>query len=937
MEPKDIQIRGARTHNLKDLSVNIPRNKLVVITGLSGSGKSTLAFDTVFAEGQRRYVESLSAYARQFLGQMDKPDVDSIDGLSPAISIEQKTTSRNPRSTVGTVTEIYDYFRLLFARIGKPYCYQCGEAIHAQTVQQMVDRVMALPEKTRLTIMAPIAKQRKGTFLKELNSLRKAGFVRVRIDGEVRELSDDIQLDKKFKHDIDLFVDRLIIRENLGNRLPDSLETALRYGNGIAKLEAGDDITLLSEQAACIDCGISYPEISPQMFSFNSPAGACASCSGLGTKMYFDPQLIVPNPELSLREDAIVPWKSNHSTYYLQVYQNLARHYEFDAATPWKDMPKKLQELMLYGSGKNEVRFDIERHGRRESYTQAFRGVIPQLEKRYNETDSEWIRSDIAKYMNLRPCPDCDGARLRKESLHIKVQGISIQELIHQSIDDCAKTLKKWKLSKRDATIAERALKEVRERLAFLQNVGLNYLTLDRQASTLSGGEAQRIRLATQIGTALTGVLYILDEPSIGLHQRDNDRLLNTLKQLRDLGNTVLVVEHDSDTIMAADHVLDIGPGAGTHGGELVAEGSPEKIQKSRKSLTGKYLSGKKSIAVPKKRRQASERRLVLTGARQHNLQGIDIEIPAGLMTCVTGVSGSGKSTLVNGTVLPALQQRINRSMITAGAHDGVTGLEHFDKVINIDQSPIGRTPRSNPATYTGVFTHIRDIFAQLPSAKARGYKVGRFSFNVKGGRCESCEGDGIIRIEMQFLPDVYVRCDQCQGKRFNRETLEIQYKGHSISDVLDMTIEQSHELFSAIPPIAKKLQTLLDVGLGYISLGQAATTLSGGEAQRIKLARELAKRSTGRTIYVLDEPTTGLHFADVHQLLGVLNRLTDAGNTTIIVEHNLDVIKCADHIIDLGPEGGTGGGQLVATGTPEEVAACARSFTGQYLRPMLA
>lgn len=939
MEPKFIHVRGAREHNLKGINVDIPRNQLVVITGLSGSGKSTLAFDTIYAEGQRRYVESLSAYARQFLNLMSKPDVESIDGLSPAISIEQKTTSKNPRSTVGTVTEIYDYMRLLYARIGIPHCYKCGKAIKAQTISQMVDRIMELPEKTKITILAPIVKNRKGSHGKVFEKLRKGGFARVRINGEMQDLSEITELDKKKKHTIDLIVDRLIIRDNMGNRLPESLETALGHGEGIAAVEPQGDFEpiLLSERAACIDCGISFPDLTPQMFSFNNPVGACASCTGLGTRNYFDPDLIVPNPHLSLREGTIKPWHSETSTYYPQVYFNLARHFEFNPGTPWRELPEEIKELLLHGSGKEEIDFDIERHGRRERFTNVFRGVIPHLERKYQETESEWIRQDIEKYMNVRSCPTCNGSRLRLESLHVKINKVAIHELTHLSIDDSAAMLEKWKLSKRDATIAERVLKEIKDRLHFLQKVGLTYLTLDRTAGTLSGGEAQRIRLATQIGSALTGVLYILDEPSIGLHQRDNDRLLETLTRLRDLGNTVLVVEHDYDTIMASDHVVDIGPGAGVHGGEVVATGTPQEVAKNKKSTTGRYLSGVEKIPVPKNRRKPDGRVIKLTGCREHNLKNVSVEIPVGIMTCVTGVSGSGKSTLINETLYPALAQHIYRSTTTAGEYDDLIGAEeHFDKVINIDQSPIGRTPRSNPATYTGAFTHIRDLFAQLPAAKARGYKVGRFSFNVKGGRCEACEGDGILKIEMQFLPDVYVPCEVCNGKRFNRETLEILYKGYSIASILSLTIEQAYELFVNIPVISKKLSTLLDVGLGYIELGQSAITLSGGEAQRIKLARELSKRATGRTLYILDEPTTGLHFADIRQLLEVLNRLVDQGNTIIIIEHNLDVIKSADYIIDLGPEGGVGGGQIVTSGSPEEVAANKTSFTGQYLRPML-
>ncbi len=938
MEPKYIAVRGAREHNLRSIDVDIPRNQLVVITGLSGSGKSTLAFDTIYAEGQRRYVESLSAYARQFLGQMHKPDVDSIDGLSPAISIEQKTTSRNPRSTVGTITEIYDYLRLLFARIGKPFCYQCARPIESQTISQMVDRLLTLPDGARLTILAPIVRARKGAHVKELDGLRKGGFARVRIDGDVRELSDHIALEKLKKHTIELFVDRLVMRANLGNRLPDSLETALKHGNGIAQVEVQgtDTPILMSERAACIRCGISYPELTPQMFSFNNPIGACAACTGLGTKMYFDPGLVVPNPHLSLREGAVAPWNSDTNTYYLQVFFNLAQHYNFDTATPWMKLSESVQQMLLHGSGDDEIAFNIERHGKREKYSTVFRGVIPQLQRRYEETDSDWIRQDLERYMNIRPCPDCAGARLRRESLHIKIFDTAINTLTNLSIDRCIDTLADWTLSKRDTAIAERPLREVRERLRFLQKVGLGYLTLDRAAGSLSGGEAQRIRLATQIGSALTGVLYILDEPSIGLHQRDNDRLLETLRRLRDLGNTVLVVEHDADTIMAADHVIDMGPGAGVHGGYIVAQGTPQDILDAPQSLTGNYLAGKKFIPVPANRRRADGRRLVLSGARTHNLKNITLEIPLGLFVCITGVSGSGKSTLINETLFPGLCQQLYRSNVSAAAYDTLDGTHHLDKVINIDQSPIGRTPRSNPATYTGVFTFIRDLFTQLPESKARGYKAGRFSFNVKGGRCEACEGDGILRIEMQFLPDVFVPCELCGGKRFNRETLEIHYRGKSIADILSLSVEEANQLFATIPAITIKLQTLLDVGLGYIELGQAGTTLSGGEAQRIKLARELAKRATGRTLYLMDEPTTGLHFDDIRQLLVVIERLVNAGNTIVVIEHNLDVIKSADHVIDLGPEGGDAGGEIVACGTPEEIVADRRSFTGQHLRRVL-
>ncbi len=936
MSHEFITIKGACEHNLKCIDVAIPRDKLVVITGLSGSGKSTLAFDTIYAEGQRRYVESLSAYARQFLEQMEKPDVESIEGLSPAISIEQKTTSRNPRSTVGTVTEIYDYLRLLFARIGQPHCHECGKPITAQTVSQMVDRIMALPAGTKLQLLAPMIRGRKGEYKKELQQLRKEGFTRVLVDGVALELSDDIEMDKKKKHDIEIVVDRVVVKEGIERRLADSLETALGHADGlvVAQIVDGERLTF-SEKFACTDCGISYPEIAPRMFSFNNPYGACPDCTGLGTRMYFDAELVVPNPDLSIREGAIAPWEKRLSGWYHLTLEALAKAFKFDITTPFKELPPKAQEVILHGSRGEQVEFWWEEHGRRHTYHKEFEGVLNNLERRYRETDSDATREELEKYMNVMPCPTCHGARLKKEALHILVGGQNIQQVTALPIRDCLTFFDALVLTEKEQEIARRILKEIRERLGFLVNVGLDYLSLDRTSGTLSGGEGQRIRLATQIGSSLVGVLYILDEPSIGLHQRDNERLLGTLRHLRDIGNTVLVVEHDEDTILAADHVLDMGPGAGVHGGEVVAQGTPQEIMADPASLTGRYLSGELSIAVPKKRRKP-ERHIGVIGATENNLKGIDVEIPLGVMTCVTGVSGSGKSTLVIDTLHKVLSQRLYRSREKAGAVQEIRGLEHLDKVINIDQSPIGRTPRSNPATYTGVFGDIRDLFANLPESKLRGYKPGRYSFNVKGGRCEACSGDGILKIEMHFLPDVFVTCDVCHGARYNRETLEVHYKGKSIADVLGMTVEQGLEFLGAIPRIKNKLKTLVEVGLGYITLGQSATTLSGGEAQRVKLAKELSRRATGRTIYILDEPTTGLHFADIAKLLDVLHRLVDAGNTIVIIEHNLDVIKTADWIIDLGPEGGDRGGQIVAAGTPEQVAKVTKSYTGKFLRKLL-
>jgi excinuclease ABC subunit A len=932
-----IIIKGACEHNLKCIDVEIPRDKLVVITGISGSGKSTLAFDTIYAEGQRRYVESLSAYARQFLEQMEKPDVESIEGLSPAISIEQKTTSKNPRSTVGTVTEIYDYLRLLFARVGKPYCYNCGKKITSQTVTQMTDQITALPEGTKFNLLSPMIRGRKGEYRKELSQLRKDGFARVIIDGRPFDLSEEITLDKNKKHDIDIVVDRLVVKEGIRKRLADSLETALHHAEGVVKVAIVDGETLLfSENLACIDCGISYPEMTPRMFSFNNPYGACPDCTGLGTRMYFDPELVVPNPDLSLREGAIAPWEKRLSGWFHQTLEALAKAYDFDIRTPFKKLPDKARNIILKGSGKEKVEFWWEEDaGRKHFYYKEFEGVLNNLERRFRETESEQVREELEKYMNVMPCPTCQGARLKREALFVKIAGRNICDLTALSINDALAFFADISLSKKDEEIARRILKEIRERLHFLVNVGLDYLSLDRSSGTLSGGEGQRIRLATQIGSSLVGVLYILDEPSIGLHQRDNARLLQTLKHLRDLGNTVLVVEHDEETILEADHVIDMGPGAGVHGGEVVAQGVPEEVMKNPDSLTGKYLSGALSIPVPEKRR-ATEKFLKIIGAAENNLKEVEVSIPLGVMTCVTGVSGSGKSTLVIDTLYRALCQRLYRSREKAGAYREITGLDVLDKVINIDQSPIGRTPRSNPATYTGVFADIRDLFAKLPESKIRGYKPGRYSFNVKGGRCEACSGDGIIKIEMHFLPDVYVQCEVCKGARYNRETLEVRYKGKSIAEVLDMTVSQAVSFFENIPRIKTKLKTLDEVGLGYIRLGQSATTLSGGEAQRVKLAKELSRRATGRTIYILDEPTTGLHFADIHKLLEVLDKLVETGNTVVIIEHNLDVIKTADYIIDLGPEGGHRGGEVIATGTPEEVAVVTRSYTGQFLRKML-
>ncbi|MGJ3222081.1 excinuclease ABC subunit UvrA [Geobacillus thermoleovorans] len=933
-----IIVKGARAHNLKNIDVEIPRGKLVVLTGLSGSGKSSLAFDTIYAEGQRRYVESLSAYARQFLGQMEKPDVDAIEGLSPAISIDQKTTSRNPRSTVGTVTEIYDYLRLLFARIGRPICPTHGIEIQSQTIEQMVDRLLAYPERTKMQILAPIVSGKKGTHAKTLEDIRKQGYVRVRIDGEMRELTEDIELEKNKKHSIDVVVDRIIIKDGIAARLADSLETALKLADGKVVVDViGEGELLFSEKHACPYCGFSIGELEPRLFSFNSPFGACPDCDGLGAKLEVDLDLVIPNDELTLKEHAIAPWEPQSSQYYPQLLEAVCRHYGIPMDVPVRDLPKEQLDKILYGSGGEPIyfRYTNDFGQVREQYI-AFEGVIPNVERRYRETSSDYIREQMEKYMAEQPCPTCQGYRLKKESLAVLVGGKHIGEVTAMSVTEALAFFDGLELTEKEAQIARLILREIRDRLGFLQNVGLDYLTLSRSAGTLSGGEAQRIRLATQIGSRLTGVLYVLDEPSIGLHQRDNDRLIATLKSMRDLGNTLIVVEHDEDTMLAADYLIDIGPGAGIHGGEVVAAGTPEEVMNDPNSLTGQYLSGKKFIPIPAERRRPDGRWLEVVGAREHNLKNVSVKIPLGTFVAVTGVSGSGKSTLVNEVLYKALAQKLHRAKAKPGEHRGIRGLEHLDKVIDIDQSPIGRTPRSNPATYTGVFDDIRDVFASTNEAKVRGYKKGRFSFNVKGGRCEACHGDGIIKIEMHFLPDVYVPCEVCHGKRYNRETLEVTYKGKNIADVLDMTVEDALDFFASIPKIKRKLETLYDVGLGYMKLGQPATTLSGGEAQRVKLAAELHRRSNGRTLYILDEPTTGLHVDDIARLLDVLHRLVDNGDTVLVIEHNLDVIKTADYIIDLGPEGGDRGGQIVAVGTPEEVAEVKESHTGRYLKPIL-
>ena len=936
-----IRVRGAREHNLKNVDVDMPRDSLVVLTGLSGSGKSSLAFDTIYAEGQRRYVESLSAYARQFLELMQKPDVDLIEGLSPAISIEQKTTSKNPRSTVGTVTEIYDYMRLLFARIGIPYSPATGLPIESQTVSQMVDRIMAMPEGTRLLLLAPIVRGRKGEYRKDLLDLQKRGFQRVKIDGKMYEIDAAPVLDKKLKHDIEVVVDRVVVRKELGNRLADSLETALKLADGLVISEDADKATrtIFSAKFACPVSGFTIPEIEPRLFSFNNPFGACPACDGLGTKLFFDPELIVPDERKSLREGAVAPWADDSKTYYAQTLDSIARHFKVSTNTPWKDLDDKVKQVILFGSGDKPITMKYEDGRKSYTTTRPFEGVIPNMERRYNETESNWRKEELSRYQNERPCETCQGRRLKPEALAVKIDKRDITQVSDLSILDAVQ----WfgalsaKLSAKERDIAQRILKEINERLGFLKNVGLEYLTLSRASGTLSGGESQRIRLASQIGSGLTGVLYVLDEPSIGLHQRDNDRLLTTLKRLRDLGNSVLVVEHDEEAIRAADYLVDMGPAAGIHGGHVIAAGTPEEVMKSADSITAQYLTGRRRIELPAQRRRGTGHKLTVTGAKANNLQNIKASFPLGALSCITGVSGGGKSTLVIDTLYKALARKLMGAREHPGAYDKIEGAEHLDKVIDIDQSPIGRTPRSNPATYTGASTPIRDWFAGLPEAKARGYGPGRFSFNVKGGRCEACEGDGVIKIEMHFLPDVYVQCDVCKGKRYNRETLEIAFKGKSIADVLDMTVEEGVIFFAAVPSIREKLATLDRVGLGYIHVGQPATTLSGGEAQRVKLAKELSRRATGRTLYILDEPTTGLHFEDVKKLLEVLHALVDQGNTILVIEHNLEVIKTADWIVDLGPEGGDGGGRIVATGTPEEIAQAKGSYTGDYLKAYLA
>ncbi len=938
MAKDQIVIKGARAHNLKNIDVTIPRDKFVVLTGLSGSGKSSLAFDTIYAEGQRRYVESLSAYARQFLGQMDKPDVDSIEGLSPAISIDQKTTSRNPRSTVGTVTEIYDYLRLLFARIGKPHCPAHGIEITSQTVEQMVDRIMEHPERTRLQIMAPLVSGRKGEHAKLLADIQKQGYVRVRVDGDIRDLSETIELEKNKKHTIEVVVDRIVVKADVETRLADSIETAMKLGEGRVLVDVMEKEELLfSSNLACPECGFSMDELSPRMFSFNSPFGACPDCDGLGIKMIVDPDLLVPDKSKSIDGGAFEAWAGSTSNYYPQFLAAVCKHYKIPMDKPVSELSADQMKTILYGTGGEKIRFRYENDfGIRREALVPFEGIIRNLERRYRETGSDGIREFIEGYMSAKPCSACKGARLKPEILAVTVGDANISTLTELSIRDAEQFFTSLKLNEKDQMIANLVLKEINERLGFLVNVGLDYLTLSRAAGTLSGGEAQRIRLATQIGSSLMGVLYILDEPSIGLHQRDNDRLIRTLEHMRNLGNTLIVVEHDEDTMLAADYIIDIGPAAGIHGGQVIAQGTPQEVMANTESLTGQYLSGAKFIAVPDKRRKTNGKWLEVKGAKENNLKNVNAKIPLGVFSCVTGVSGSGKSTLINEILYKSLARDLNRAKVRPGEHKSIAGLEHIEKVVDIDQSPIGRTPRSNPATYTGVFDDIRDVFSSVPEAKVRGYKKGRFSFNVKGGRCEACRGDGIIKIEMHFLPDVYVPCEVCKGKRYNRETLEVKYKGKSISDILDMTIEDACEFFKNIPRIHRKMQTLLDVGLSYMRLGQPATTLSGGEAQRVKLASELYRRSTGKTLYILDEPTTGLHIHDIRRLLEVLHRLVDSGETVLVIEHNLDVIKTADYLIDLGPEGGNGGGTIVAQGTPEKIMDTAGSYTGKYLKPVL-
>lgn len=938
MSRNSIIIKGAREHNLKNIDIELPRDKFIVFTGLSGSGKSSLAFDTIYAEGQRRYVESLSAYARQFLGQMDKPDVDYIEGLSPAISIDQKTTSKNPRSTVGTVTEIYDYYRLLYARIGTPHCPQCGKEISQQSVDQMADRILSLGEDARIQILAPVIKGRKGEHVKILEGIKKNGFVRVRIDGEIRDLSEDISLEKKIKHTIEVVVDRIIVKKNIQRRLTDSLETALKLGEGFVLVDViGKEELLLSEKFACPDCGISVEDLTPRMFSFNNPFGKCPRCDGLGTLMEIDPDLIIPDREKSISGGAIEPWKTlEEDSWTYNVVEALAAHYGFSLDVPVKELPDSIVDLLLNGTKGEKIKVEYNREYGHGEIMYSFEGVINNLKRRYRETSSEYIRSQIEEFMSIKPCPECGGTRLKKESRAVTVGGMNICDLVDLPIKDEARFINGLKLTEKEALISNQILKEIKARLQFLCDVGLDYLTLSRAASTLSGGESQRIRLATQIGSGLVGVLYILDEPSIGLHQRDNEKLLKSLRHLTDIGNTLIVVEHDEDTMYHADYIVDIGPGAGAHGGELVAAGPIDVIKACSNSITGQYLSGKKKVEIPDVRRKPNGKWIEVIGACENNLKNINVSFPLGVFTCITGVSGSGKSTLVNEILYKSLAHKLNGSKARPGQHETIKGIKYLDKVIDIDQSPIGRTPRSNPATYTGLFDLIRQVYAETPEAKMRGYKSGRFSFNIKGGRCEACSGDGIIKIEMQFLPDVYVPCEVCKGKRYNRETLEVRYKGKNIADVLDMTVEEALEFFENIPRIKNKLETLKDVGLSYIKLGQPSTQLSGGEAQRVKLATELSRRATGKTMYILDEPTTGLHVDDVNKLISILQRLTDAGNSVVVIEHNLDVIKCCDYIIDLGPEGGDRGGTVIATGTPEEVAKNPESYTGEFLKKIL-
>ncbi|MBN6885332.1 excinuclease ABC subunit A [Cytobacillus horneckiae] len=938
MAMEKLIVKGARAHNLKNIDVTIPRDQLVVITGLSGSGKSSLAFDTIYAEGQRRYVESLSAYARQFLGQMDKPDVDTIEGLSPAISIDQKTTSKNPRSTVGTVTEIYDYLRLLYARVGRPTCPIHHIEISSQTIEQMVDRIMEYPERTKMQVLGPLVSGRKGTHVKILEEVKKQGFVRVRVDGEMRDLDDDIDLEKNKKHSIEVVIDRIVVKEGVAARLADSIETALKMGGGKVIIDViGEEELLFSENHACPHCGFSIGELEPRMFSFNSPFGACPECDGLGSKLEVDPDLVIPDKGLTLKQNAIAPWEPSSSQYYPQLLEAVCTHYGIDMDTPIKDLPDDQLQKILYGSGKDKIYFKYENDfGQIREGNIHFEGVINNIQRRYKDTSSDYIREQMEKYMGEHACPSCKGYRLKTESLAVLIDGNHVGKVTDLSIEDAFEFFGNLKLSEKEMKIANLIFREIKERLGFLINVGLDYLTLSRASGTLSGGEAQRIRLATQIGSRLTGVLYILDEPSIGLHQRDNDRLIETLKNMRDIGNTLIVVEHDEDTMMAADYLIDVGPGAGVHGGQIISAGTPDEVMNDDKSLTGQYLAGKKFIPLPIERRKSNGRYIEVKGAKENNLKNVDVRFPLGTFTAVTGVSGSGKSTLINEILHKSLAQKLNRAKSKPGEHKEITGIDQLEKVIDIDQSPIGRTPRSNPATYTGVFDDIRDVFASTNEAKVRGYKKGRFSFNVKGGRCEACRGDGIIKIEMHFLPDVYVPCEVCHGKRYNRETLEVKYKGKNISEILDMTVEDAVEFFENIPKINRKLQTIYDVGLSYVKLGQPATTLSGGEAQRVKLASELHRRSTGKSFYILDEPTTGLHVDDIARLLVVLQRLVDNGDTVLVIEHNLDVIKAADYIIDLGPEGGHKGGTILATGTPEKIAETPESYTGKYLKPVL-